>query len=144
LTEAFNPFINAAFQLNTNQPLHLTHAALFDINLGGQLGQLGKLLSWKMIKLDEACKVIEEKDIGVAEKNAQLQLLDVVGNPNLLASRVKFPTNILLPILVVDSRHMNFVFISPNLLPLEKKRSKNVSVKMSRLKAENSFKNLWK
>jgi hypothetical protein len=69
--------------------------------------------------------------------------MDVVGNPTLVASRAQFPNNILLPILAVNSEYENFMFISPNMLPLEKNRPKNTSVKVSQLKAENNFKLLW-
>ena len=106
--------LNHGLRLCTKKPRHLTHCIRLDIEFGFDLGQICGLEEFDIITLQTARDIVTQGKNREEASHTLQNVLDVKSSPTLLASRSRYPNNILLPVLIVNTT-ASIVVVDPNM-----------------------------
>ena len=107
--------LNHGLRLCTKKPRHLTHCIMLDLEFGFDLGQICGLEKFDIITLPNARDIVTQGKNREEASHSLQNALDVKRSPTLLASRSRYPNNILLPVLIVN-KTTGIVIVDPNML----------------------------
>ena len=134
---AWTAFLHHSFRLSSKKPLHKTHALLIKFTFGWELGQVKSITGYELISLSEARRLAESCGDREQTRFALENVLDVENSPRLLQSRIRYPKNVLLPLVFVSHLDSGVAMFQPTLSELFEHA--NISLNSSDQQAQRLF-----